>query len=70
MPTQFVLPALLPVADFLLTLTPSSLPSLPLSFPLTQTKVPQKELVFGKVFSDHMLEIDWDDEKVRTRRES
>ncbi|EWM22760.1 branched-chain-amino-acid aminotransferase [Nannochloropsis gaditana] len=23
-------------------------------------KVPQKELVFGKVFSDHMLEIDWD----------
>jgi hypothetical protein len=30
-----------------------------------QTKVPQKELVFGKVFSDHMLEIDWDDEQVR-----
>ncbi|KAM3568531.1 hypothetical protein VYU27_009343, partial [Nannochloropsis oceanica] len=28
-----------------------------------RAKVPQKELVFGKVFSDHMLEIDWDDEK-------
>jgi len=32
--------------------------------------VPQKELVFGKVFSDHMLEIDWDDEKVRAHRET
>ncbi|TFJ82818.1 hypothetical protein NSK_005893 [Nannochloropsis salina CCMP1776] len=28
-------------------------------------KVPQKELVFGKVFSDHMLEIDWDYKNVR-----
>jgi hypothetical protein len=28
----------------------------------TQPKTPKEGLVFGKVFSDHMLEIDWDDE--------
>jgi hypothetical protein len=27
-----------------------------------QPKTPKEQLVFGKVFSDHMLEIDWDDE--------
>ena len=47
---------------------PSPLP--PLMFPLAQVKVPQKQLVFGKVFSDHMLEIDWDDEKVRGHGET
>jgi hypothetical protein len=35
-----------------------------LSIPwLIQDKLPYDELKFGKSFSDHMLEIDWDAEK-------
>lgn len=58
-PIHFPLPSFLPPFFLLI--------NLPL---LAQAKVPQKELVFGKVFSDHMLEIDWDDEKVRGHGEA
>jgi hypothetical protein len=27
-----------------------------------QPKLPKSELLFGKTFSDHMLEVDWDDQ--------
>lgn len=25
-----------------------------------QTKLSKKDLIFGKIYSDHMLEVDWD----------